>query len=132
MQPHILKKIFKPPVPYEAGQSNSEFTLLQASLAKLNDIVVITEVDVLTSPTHKIVYVNEAFEKHTGYSQLDVMGRSPSLLQGQGTQYAELHRIHLALGQSEPVHAELINYKKDGTLFWIELDIAPIKNAEGI
>ena len=109
-----------------------DFRLLQAGMAKLNDIVVITEVDLLATPTHKIVYVNEAFEKHTGYSQLDVLGRSPGLLQGQGSQYAELSRMHLALEQSEPVHAELINYKKDGTLFWIELDITPIKDANGI
>jgi diguanylate cyclase (GGDEF)-like protein/PAS domain S-box-containing protein len=114
------------------AQSIGELRLLQASMAKLNDIVVITEVDRLATPTHKIVYVNEAFEKHTGYSQQDVMGRSPGLLQGKGSQYAELNRMRLALEQSEPVHAELINYKKDGTLFWIELDITPIKNAEGI
>ncbi|MGB4115499.1 MAG: EAL domain-containing protein [Polaromonas sp.] len=101
-------------------------------MAKLNDIVVITEVDRLATPTHKIVYVNEAFEKHTGYSQQDVLGQSPGLLQGKGSQYAELNRMRLALEQSEPVHAELINYKKDGTLFWIELDITPIKNAEGV
>ena len=132
MHPPIMKKIFKPPVATKTEQNISEFTLLQASLAKLNDIVVITEVDLLASPKHKIVYVNEAFEKHTGYSQFDVMGRSPSLLQGQGSQYAELNRIRLALGRGDPVHAELINYKKNGALFWIELDIAPIKNAEGI
>ena len=114
------------------AQTIGELKLLQASMAKLNDIVVITEVNRLAKPTHRIVYVNEAFEKHTGYSQQDVMGRSPGLLQGKGSQYAELNLIHQALEQSEPVHAELINYKKDGTLFWIELDITPIKNAEGI
>ena len=112
--------------------SSIEFGLLQASMAKLHDIVVITEVDSLAKPTHKIVYVNEAFEKHTGYSTHDVIGRSPSLLQGQGSQHAELKRVRLALKQSQPVHAELINYKKDGTLFWIELDIAPLVNAQGI
>ena len=86
----------------------------------------------MNTPTHRIVYVNEAFEKHTGYSRREVMGRSPGLLQGQGSQYAELSRIHTALQQSQPVHAELVNYKKDGTLFWIELDIVPLKTAEGV
>ncbi len=101
-------------------------------MAKLNNIVVITEVQPITTPRHKIVYVNEAFEKSTGYSQSEVVGRSPCLLQGQGTQHAELDRIQLALEQEHPVHAELINYKKDGTLFWIELDIAPIKDEVGV
>ena len=116
----------------QSAHGNIEFGLLQASMAKLHDIVVVTEVDSLAKPTHKIVYVNEAFEKHTGYSSHDVIGRSPSLLQGQGSQHAELKRIRFALKQSQPVHAELINYKKDGTLFWIELDIAPLVNARGI
>lgn len=131
MHPHLFKNFFKPLVTAQPLASR-ELKLLQVSMAKLNDIVLITEVDPLASPTHKIVYVNEAFEKHTGYSQNEVLGLSPSLLQGQGSQYAELNRMRLALEQSEPVHAELINYKKDGTLFWIELDIAPIKNVQGI
>ena len=116
----------------QSAHGNIEFGLLQASMAKLHDIVVVTEVDSLAKPTHKIVYVNEAFEKHTGYSSHDVIGRSPSLLQGQGSQHSELKRIRFALKQSQPVHAELINYKKDGTLFWIELDIAPLVNARGV
>jgi diguanylate cyclase (GGDEF)-like protein/PAS domain S-box-containing protein len=99
---------------------------------KLHDIVVITEVAPLSTPTHKIVYVNEAFETHTGYSRREVMGRSPGLLQGQGSQYAELSRIRTALQRSRPVHAELVNYKKDGSLFWIELDIEPVKNTHGV
>lgn len=132
MLPNPFKTIFKSTVPAKQAHGSSELKLLQDSMAKLNNIVVITEVQPLGAPTHKIVYVNEAFEKYTGYSQAEVIGRSPSLLQGPGSQIAELNRIHLALEESEPVHAELINYKKDGTLFWIELDIAPIKNAEGI
>lgn len=132
MQIQSFKKISKPSGTTQLEHSCSEFRLLQASMAKLNDIVVITEVEPLGNPTHKIVYVNEAFEKHTGYSKQEVMGRSPGLLQGQGSQHAELNRISLALEQSQPVHAELINYKKDGTLFWIELDIVPLPNSDGV
>ena len=132
MHPHIFKKKVALSGTTQLEHSDEEFSLLQASMAKLNNIVVITKVDPLAGSIHKIVYVNEAFEKHTGYSPLEVLGRSPSLLQGQGSQHAELNRIRLALKQSKPVHAELINYKKNGTLFWIELDIAPIHNTEGV
>ena len=132
MHPHIFKKKIAQPGTAQMEHSAEEFSLLQASMAKLNNIVVITKVDLLAGSTQKIVYVNEAFEKHTGYSQHEVLGRSPSLLQGKDSQYAELKRIRLALKRSEPVHAELINYKKNGTLFWIELDIAPIHNTQGV
>ena len=132
----LLKSIFKSRAKSRAISQTrhvrSELRLLQDGMAKLNNIVVITEVQASATPRHKIVYVNEAFEKSTGYSQAEVIGRSPCLLQGQGSQHAELARIHLALEQAEPVHAELVNYKKDGTLFWIELDIAPIKDEQGV
>ena len=132
MHTNLLKNIFKTSVLGQPANVRSELRLLQDCMAKLNNIVVITEVQPITTPRHKIVYVNEAFEKSTGYSQSEVVGRSPCLLQGQGTQHAELDRIQLALEQEHPVHAELINYKKDGTLFWIELDIAPIKDEVGV
>ena len=148
MQMQLSNKIPKQSVIAHLEHSSSELRLLQASMAKLHDIVVVTQVELLGGPlggppdsppdsplgrpTHKIVYVNEAFEKHTGYRKCDVLGRSPSLLQGPGSQRTELNRIRAALEKSQHVHAELINYKKDGTLFWIELDIVPLLNAGGI
>lgn len=109
-----------------------ELQVFQAGLDKLHDLVVITEVVPAKTPTHRIVYVNEAFENHTGYSRREVIGRSPGLLQGPDSQETELSLIGTALRDSKPVHAELINYKKDGTLFWIELDIAPIKDTQNV
>lgn len=132
MKYRLVKKTIQSSVPPGEKYSGVELTLLHHSMAKLNTIVVITEVHPLVAPTHRIVYVNDAFEEHTGYSKAEVFGRSPDLLQGSGSQFYELNRIHLALKQSQPVHSELINYKKDGTLFWIELFIAPIKNELGI
>lgn len=132
MRKNLLGRIFSTQPLSQDSSDASEFKLLQASMDKLHDIVVITQVGAAGRPVHKIVYVNEAFEKQTGYSRHEVMGRSPKLLQGQGSQQAELSRIRTALNDSAPVHAELINYKKDGSLFWIELDIVPIKMTGGI
>ncbi len=123
------RSFFAPPTPIRYDEA--ELRLLETSMAKLHDIVVITEVVPQGTPVHRIVYVNEAFEAHTGYTRREVMGCSPGLLQGQGSQLKELSRIRIALQNSQPVHAELVNYKKDGTLFWIELDITPLKNAQG-
>ena len=132
MHIHLFGMRFFSSRPPKILPDDGELRLLQAGLDKLHDLVVITEVAPLSRPVHKIVYVNEAFENHTGYNRREVIGRSPGLLQGQGSQQTELSRIRIALRKSKPVHAELVNYKKDGTLFWIELDIAPIKNAQGV
>ncbi|MBC7599769.1 MAG: EAL domain-containing protein [Polaromonas sp.] len=106
--------------------SQEQLLLLQTSISRLNDIVMITEASPVEAPGPRIVFVNDAFERHTGYSRAEVLGQTPRLLQGQRTQRAELDRIRQALKKAQPVRAELINYKKNGEQFWLELDIVPV------
>jgi len=108
-----------------------EVRLLYTSLAHLNDIVLITEAEPVDAPGPKIVFVNEAFERHTGYSAAEALGRSPRILQGVETDRRELDRIRRALEAWQPVRAQLANYKKDGTRFWVEIDIAPVADEKG-
>ena len=82
-------------------------------------------------PGPQIIFANEAFERRTGYTQAEVIGKTPRILQGPKTQRAELDRIRSALKTWQPVRAELINYTKDGQEFWLELDIVPIAGAAG-
>jgi diguanylate cyclase (GGDEF)-like protein/PAS domain S-box-containing protein len=110
----------------ERRQSQEQLLLLQTSISRLNDLVLITEAGSIDAPGPRIVFVNDAFERHTGYSRNEVIGHSPRLLQGERTQRAELDRIRKALQQAQPVRAELINYKKNGEQFWLELDIVPV------
>ena len=79
-------------------RSQEQLRLLESSIARLNDIVIITEAGPFNAPGPRIVFVNEAFERRTGYSPEEVLGRTPRLLQGQGTQRSELDRIRAAHG----------------------------------
>ena len=107
-------------------QSQEQLLLLQTSISRLNDMVLITEAGSIDAPGPRIVFVNDAFEKHTGYRRDEVLGQAPRMLQGALTQRPELDRIRAALLQAQPVRAELINYKKNGALYWIELEIVPV------
>jgi PAS domain S-box-containing protein len=105
--------------------------LLEASVAQLNDAILITEAALLSAPGPRIVLVNAACERLTGYSRAELIGRSPRLLQGPRTDRAELERIGSALQMRAPVRAELINYRKDGAAYWVEINLAPVFSVTG-
>ena len=115
----------------ERHRAEGQLRLLDSCVERLNDLVVITEAAPLNEAGPRIVFVNDAFLRRTGYRREEVIGRTPRMLQGPLTQRVELDRIRAALEAAQPVRAELINYDRHGGPFWLELDITPIAGAEG-
>ncbi len=115
----------------EAQQERQQLQLLQTCVAQLNDVVLVTEALPLDEPGPRIVFVNQAFERLTGWSPADIVGHSPRRLQGPLTDRAELSRIRQALAAAEPVRTELVNYRRSGEAYWIDMAIVPVFNAEG-
>lgn len=102
--------------------ARQQLKLLEASMAQLNDMVIITE----SAPSQRIVFVNDAFVRTTGYAREEVIGQSPAILNGPATDAAEVERIWAACARAEPVQAELLTYKKDGQTYWVEIDSTPV------
>jgi len=109
----------------------AQLQLLETSISHLNDALLITEAEPVDEPGPRIVFVNAAFERQTGYSREEVMGKSPRLLQGPLTQRSELDRIAAALKKWQPIRSELINYTKSGDVFWVEMDMVPVADPQG-
>ncbi|MEQ9622105.1 PAS domain S-box protein [Coleofasciculus chthonoplastes] len=82
-------------------------------------------------PDLPIVYCNPAFEKITGYSRQEVVGRNCRFLQGADTDPQVIKQIRQALRTEQEVKVVLKNYRKDGIPFWNELAISPIRDAKG-
>lgn len=80
---------------------------------------------------HPIVYVNPAFERITGYRRADVLGRDPRFLAGPEQDQKGLEEIRAAVAEGRAGHAVLRNYRADGSLFWNDLHIAPVRDASG-
>lgn len=106
--------------------------LLESAVVNANDAFLITEAEPIDSPLGpKIVYVNEAFTRMTGYSAEEVIGKTPRFLQGPKTDRSRLDQIRAALEKWESIRIEVINYRKDGSEFWVELNIVPIADETG-
>jgi diguanylate cyclase (GGDEF)-like protein/PAS domain S-box-containing protein len=100
--------------------------LLSAAVEASNDLVLITD------PSFQIEYVNMAFVTVTGYEPDEVLGRHPRLLHGCETPGTALDRLRACMRNGRAVRAELVNYRKDGTPFWIDLSVVPVPASDGM
>ncbi len=83
------------------------------------------------NPEHPVVYVNPGFESLTGYAATDLIGKNLRLLQSDDRDQDARHRLREALGKGESCRALLRNYRKDGTVFWNEMTVLPLRDADG-
>ncbi|MGD1941616.1 MAG: PAS domain-containing protein [Leptolyngbyaceae cyanobacterium] len=107
-------------------QRQDQLRLLESVVLHANDAVLVTEADLVDLPGPRIVYANPAFTAMTGYTSAEIVGQTPRILQGPKTDRASLDRIRAALKTCQKIREELINYRKDGTEFWVEMELVPI------
>jgi len=84
-----------------------------------------------TAPDEPLIYVNDSFEELTGYGKEEAIGVNCRFLQGEETDAETTLEIREAVENEEPVSAELLNYRADGSTFWNNLVISPIRDEEG-
>jgi diguanylate cyclase (GGDEF)-like protein/PAS domain S-box-containing protein len=82
-------------------------------------------------PERPVVYVNPGFEALTGYSAAELLGRNLRLLQADDREQDGRHRLREALGRGESCRVLLRNYRKDGSVFWNEMTVSPLLDADG-
>jgi PAS domain S-box-containing protein len=99
--------------------------LMKEVVERMRDPVIITEAKI-DLPGPRIVFVNQAFLDETGYSRDEVLGQTPRLLQGPLSSRETLDKVRQHLSRWEPVRVELLNYRKDHSTYWVELDIFPL------
>ena len=113
------------------GGMTERLRLLESVVVHANDAVLITQAEPIQMPGPEIVYCNAAFTRTTGYTEAEIIGKTPRILQSPDTDRAALDRLRTALTRWEPIEVELLNQRKDGTPFWVELSIVPVANERG-
>ena len=106
--------------------------LLGTALDRANDAVLITEAGPLGASGPRIVYANASFCRESGYGLEEVLGEPHGILTGPGTDVAAVGRLRQEMRRWKPARAELLNYRKDGSEFWAELDLTPITDEVGL
>src|SRR5215213_4551834 len=101
--------------------------LERAVTASTNSIVICDP----NQPDDPIVYVNPAFERTTGYVSEEVLGRNCRFLQGEDRDQPAIGELRTAVREGHHCTVVLRNYRKDGSLFWNELSIYPVRDEEG-
>ncbi len=111
--------------------SEDRLRMLESSVEHANDAILVTEAENMEEPGPRILYANQAFTRMTGHTEEEVLGKNPRMFQGPKTDPAARAKIREALEEHEPIRIELLNYRKDGSEFWVELNIVPVFNATG-
>jgi len=115
----------------ERKNTEQQLMLLETCVSTLSDIILLTEVEEMDEGGGKIVFANKAFERMTGYTFAETIGQTPRFLQGEKTDRRVMAEIHEAVAKRQPIRRQIINYRKDGSEFWLDIDIVPIFDAAG-
>lgn len=110
----------------------AKLKLMESAVANSSDAILITEAEPFDLPGPKIVYANSAFCRMTGYTLDEIIGKTPRILQGPKTDKDELMKIGKALRGWKRINSSLLNYKKNGEEFWININLSPIADDNGI
>jgi len=105
--------------------------MLELVVENMGDPVVITEADPLNYPGPKIIYANPAFFNLTGYTQEEVAGKTPRVLQGVLSDREDLRKLKESLIACKPYILSTVNYKKNGEPIWIKAHISPVFDEKG-
>jgi PAS domain S-box-containing protein len=100
-------------------------SLFSQALTSSNAAFLVTDLE------ERIIDASPAFLRQSGHSLIEVLGRSPRFLQGPKTSRSALDNLRQGIDSRKPCQAELINYRKDGSEFWVQINIDPVRDSEG-
>ncbi len=115
----------------EQKKEEQRLKLLESVITNTNDAILITEAEPYDEQGPRIIYVNEAFTKMTGYAAEEVIGKSPRILQGPNSNKEELAELGRKIKNWETCELTTINYKKSGEEFWIHFTLNPVADEKG-
>ncbi len=112
-------------------EEEERLKLFESVITNTAESVVILEADPSDVPGRKILFVNNAFTKLTGYSEEEVLGNTLHFLIGPKTDPLVRKRLRESMANYEEVEVEFINYRKNREEFWVNISMVPVTDNEG-
>lgn len=109
-------------------RDQTELRMLERAIKAASQGIIITDPNRADNP---IIYVSPGFERLTGYSSGEAIGRNCRFLQGKETSPECVLALRNALKESKSCDIEILNYRKDGRPFWNHLNISPVADPAG-
>ena len=133
LTPHLLAHCLRAAVRYQ--QSQEQVRRVREALLLRDRAIAAASNGILICDPHQedwpIIYCNPAFSAMTGYPPEEVLGRNCRFLQGEGTDDRYVQQVRDCLREEREGRVVLRNYRKDGTPFWNELRISPVRDEGG-
>ncbi|MBE9184415.1 PAS domain S-box protein, partial [Microcoleus sp. LEGE 07076] len=107
-------------------RSQQRLQMMERAIESCSNGIAITDATVADNP---IIYVNPSFQRITGYSRDELIGKNCGFLDGTDTDTATAKQLRIAMEEGTEAQVILRNFRKDGTPFWHELSIAPVYNS---
>ncbi|WP_422391873.1 putative bifunctional diguanylate cyclase/phosphodiesterase [Arthrobacter sp. N1] len=89
--------------------------------------IAVAELAVITDAAQRIIYASDSFTLHTGYPSRDVLGKTCRFLQGPGSSRSTIRDMNQVLASGGVFEGEILNYRKDGSAFWSDLKVTPLR-----
>ena len=112
----------------ERKRSDERLRLRELAIECATNAIILVDAQ---APDRPIVHVNRAFQAMTGYAPDEVIGRNCRFLQGDDRDQPDLEKLRAAIVHGTEAAVLLRNYRKDGTLFWNNLRVSPVRDASG-
>lgn len=113
-------------------KEEARLRVLESVVTNTIDAVIIAQIQPSGKDVTRIIFVNKAFERLTGYLAGEVEGRSPWFLQGSGSDRLELEELINSIKTNKPYQGMIINYKKNGAEIWVSYSVTPVADGQGV